>query len=155
MLLCTDGGDFVNVRDPMPYIPFPERGWVVAVVWIAHSSVNQMNVYTVGGFTSSGYSDVDGAASSGSAFAYQRILHSLRLLNRPEAGEVGEGALSKLLAGKPRFRLGNVGRHGCTCNVQKIARLFAHVSCRCAKSGGDVASPLERFCAAQGALKKG
>ena len=49
---------------------------------------------------SSGYLDVRGAASSGWAFAYQRILHALRLLNRPEAVEVGEGAFSRLLTGK-------------------------------------------------------
>ena len=86
-----------------------------------------------GGFMSSGYLDVGGAASSGWAFAYQRILHVLRLLNRPEAVEVGEGAFFEA----PRwqglrlcgFLFGVVGRHGCTCTVQKTARSFARVSC--------------------------
>ena len=46
----------------------------------------------------------------------RRILHSLNLLKRPEAIEVGEGALSKLLAGKvydylvfPRYRQAATG----------------------------------------------
>ena len=50
-----------------------------------------------------------------------------------------EGALSKRFAGKIYDRLffffGIVGRHECTCTVQKIVCLFAHVSCQCAKSG--------------------
>ena len=52
------------------------------------------------GFTSSGYLDVNAAASSGWAFTYRRILQSLNLLKRPEQLEVGEGALVKLLAGE-------------------------------------------------------
>ena len=51
------------------------------------------------GFTSSRYLDVGVAAFSGCACTYQRI-HSLHLLKRPKALEVGEGALSKLFAGK-------------------------------------------------------
>ena len=58
--------------------------------------VNWLNF--LGGFTSSGYFDVNAAASSGWAFKNQRILHPLHLLKRPESLEVGEGALSKLLA---------------------------------------------------------
>ena len=54
----------------------------------------------LGGLTSSGYLDVNAAASSGWAFAYQRFLHSLSLLKRPEYLEVGEVALSLLFAGK-------------------------------------------------------
>ena len=44
--------------------------------------------------------DVSGAASSGWALTYQRILHAVHLLKRLEAIEAGEGALSKLFAGK-------------------------------------------------------
>ena len=54
----------------------------------------------LGGFTSSGYLDVNGAASSDCVFTHQRILHSLHLLKRPESVETDEGALSKLLADK-------------------------------------------------------
>ena len=46
-----------------------------------------MNVCTrqnfLGGFTSSGYLDVNAAASTGWAFAYRRVLHFLNLLKRP------------------------------------------------------------------------
>ena len=46
-LLCADGGDFVTFAIPVCTSPFQSvcRA-VVAVVWIAHFSVNQMNVYT-------------------------------------------------------------------------------------------------------------
>ena len=90
---------------PFPTSPFQNLCWaVVARLWIA-LSLRELNecVYGLnflGDFTSSGYLDVNAAASSGWAFTYRRILHSLNLLKRPEALEVGEGALSKLLAGK-------------------------------------------------------
>ena len=61
---------------------------------------------SLGGFTSSGYFDVNVAASLGRAFACRRILQSLNLLKRPEALEVGEGALSKFFAGKVYDYLG-------------------------------------------------
>ena len=85
---------------PFPTSPCQKLCWaVVAVVWIALSFLNEMHVCTelnfLGGFTS---------ASSG--FTYQRILHSLNLLKRPELLEVGEGALSKLFAGKVYGYLG-------------------------------------------------
>ena len=56
----------------------------------------------------------------------------LNLLKRPESLEVGDGALSKLLACKVNDHLcvspTSSARHGCTCTVQKIACLFAHVA---------------------------
>ena len=39
--------DFVNIRDPTPYFSFQSVCWlVVAVVWIAHMFVNEMNVFS-------------------------------------------------------------------------------------------------------------
>ena len=91
--------------------PFQSVCWlVVPVVWIAHivrewnERVCRLNF--LWGFTSSGYTDVSAAASSGWAFTYRRILHSLNLLKRPESLGVGEGSISKLLAGKVYDHLG-------------------------------------------------
>ena len=55
--------------------------------------------------------------------------------------------------------LGIVGRHGCTCTIQKVACLFTPVSCQCAKSGAHLrrrnSFVLGRLCAAHVALKQG
>ena len=64
-------------------------------------------------------------------------------------------AFSKLFAcqGLRLFglHLGIVGRHGCSCTVQKVACLFTHVSCQCAESGAQLRRRssflLGRFCA--------
>ena len=109
-LLCADGGDFVNVRDPIPYISLPERllgrrcGVDCALVRESNECV--FGLHYLGGFASSGYFDFIGAASSAWAFTYQRISHSLYLLKRREAVEVGEGALSKLFGDKVYDHLG-------------------------------------------------
>ena len=110
-LLCADGGDFVNVRDPIHHISFPESlfdGRRQAVDRVLFRELNECvyGLNFLGGFTSSGYLSVSGAASSGWAFTYQRVLQSLNLLKRPEALEVGEGALSKLVDGKVYDYLG-------------------------------------------------
>ena len=104
-LLCADGGDFVNVRDPTPCISVLEsllvgrrRGVDRALLRGLQECVYGLNFLR--GFTSSGYLDVNAAATSGWAFTYRRILQSLSLLKRPEAVVVGEEALSKLFAGK-------------------------------------------------------
>ena len=94
-LLCADGVGFLFVRAPIPFIFLPERLLGGRRRVANRALLRELNecVYGLnflGGFMSSGYLDVRGAASSGWAFAYQRILHALRLVNRPEAVEVGE-----------------------------------------------------------------
>ena len=115
----------------------------------------------LGGFKCSGYLYVNAAASSESAFTYRRILHSPKLLQRPEALEVCEGALSKLLVGKVYDHLGfssvwpaASGAH----SVQKIACLFTDVSCQCSELGAHLRRRSSFFCgrscAAHVALEK-
>ena len=81
-LLCADGGDLVNVRNPMPYISLPERLLVGRRRGVDRALVRGLDecVYGLnflGGFTSPWYLDVNGAASSGWSTTYQRNLHSL------------------------------------------------------------------------------
>ena len=89
-LLCADGDEFVNVRDPIPCVSPPERllggrcrGVDRALLLELNEGVGGLSF--LGGLTSFGCFDVSAAASSGWAFTYQRILHVLLLLSRPEA----------------------------------------------------------------------
>ena len=73
--------------------------------------------------------DVNGVASSGWAFRYNAfcILSTCSSVQRRLRELFGSSRWQGL-----RFHLGIVRRQGCTRTVQKIARLFAHVSCQCA-----------------------
>ena len=148
----------VRVRNP--FSCFQNLCWPdVASLWtVLFRELNECayGLNILEGFTSSGYLDVTAAASLGCAFSYRCILHTLNLLKRPEALEVAEGALSKLFAGKVYDYLGfsSVSSAGCTCTVQKIARLFTHVSCQCAEFGAHLRCCLcGQCCAAHVALK--
>ena len=77
-LLCADGGGFVFVRDPIPFILLPERllggrRRVANCALLRELNECVYGLNFLGEFISSGYLDVRGAASSGWAFAYQRI----------------------------------------------------------------------------------
>ena len=111
---------------------------------------------------SSGYLDVNAAASSGWAFTYQCILHPLNFAQASRVARGERGSSFRALRGQGLrlfgFSLGIVGRHGCACTVQTIARFFAHVSCQCAEFDADLPRRSSfffgRFCATHVALKK-
>ena len=110
---------------------------VVGGLWISlllrESNECVCRLIFLGCFAASGCLDVNAAASSEVAFTDRHILHSLSLLKRPEALEVGE---RKLLGWQGLrlfgFLFGVVSHHGCTCTVQKnrMSRYLRQLSMR-------------------------
>ena len=121
----------VNVGDPMPHISLPERLLVGRPRGVDRALVRELNecvfqLHFLGGFTSSGCLDVNGAASSVGPSRINAFCTLCTCSNVRRRG--GRGSSLKA----PRWRglrplgvhLGIVGRHGCTCTVQKIASVL-------------------------------
>ena len=95
-------GEFVNIRDPIPYISLPEsllgrRRWAVDCALFRKLNECVYGLDFLDSFTCSGRFDVDAAASSGWAFTYQRFLQFFHLLKRSESLQVGEESFSKFM----------------------------------------------------------